>query len=70
MATRSSILAWEIPWTEEPRGLHQWGHKQLDMTATKQQQQQPVLLLACLSLYVAQFSQTDIRSVPIQFSNC
>ena len=22
MATHSSILAWEIPWTEEPRGLH------------------------------------------------
>ena len=24
MATHSSILAWEIPWTEEPGGL-QWG---------------------------------------------
>ena len=22
MATHSSILAWEIPWTEEPSGLH------------------------------------------------
>ena len=22
MATRSSILAWETPWTEEPGGLH------------------------------------------------
>ena len=21
IATHSSILAWEIPWTEEPRGL-------------------------------------------------
>ena len=21
MATHSSILAWDIPWTEEPRGL-------------------------------------------------
>ena len=21
MATQSNILAWEIPWTEEPRGL-------------------------------------------------
>ena len=25
MATRSSILAWRIPWTEEPRGLQSWG---------------------------------------------
>ena len=24
MATHCSILAWRIPWTEEPRGLH-WG---------------------------------------------
>ena len=31
MATCSSILAWEIPWTEEPGGL-QRGHKELDMT--------------------------------------
>ena len=33
MATHSSILAWRIPWTEEPGGLHcPWGHKQSDMT--------------------------------------
>ena len=30
MVTHSSILAWKIPWTEEPEGL--WGHKELDMT--------------------------------------
>ena len=32
MATRSSILTWRIPWTEEPGGLHLWGHKESDMT--------------------------------------
>ena len=33
MATCSSILAWRIPWTEEPSGLYSlWGHKELDMT--------------------------------------
>ena len=33
MATHSSILAWEIPWTEEPARLHSpWGHKELDTT--------------------------------------
>ena len=26
LATHSSILAWEIPWTEEP-GYSLWGHK-------------------------------------------
>ena len=33
MATHSSILAWKIPWTEEPGGLYNpWGHKESDMT--------------------------------------
>ena len=32
MATHSSILAWKIPWTEEPGGLQSMGHKELDMT--------------------------------------
>ena len=31
MATYSSILAWKIPWTEEP-GYSPWGRKELDMT--------------------------------------
>ena len=32
MATHSSILAWRIPWTEEPGGLQFVGFKQLDTT--------------------------------------
>ena len=33
MTTHSSILAWRIPWTEKPGGLHSpWGGKKLDMT--------------------------------------
>ena len=32
MATYSSILAWEIPRTEEPGGLQSWGHKESDTT--------------------------------------
>ena len=27
MATHSSILAWRIPWTEEPGRPHPWGHR-------------------------------------------
>ena len=30
MATHSSILAWRIPWTEEPGGLQSCGCKELD----------------------------------------
>ena len=32
MATHSSILAWEIPWTEEPGGLQSVGSKESDTT--------------------------------------
>jgi len=32
MAAHSSILAWEIPWTEEPGGLGLWDLKELDTT--------------------------------------
>ena len=31
-ATHSSILVWEIPWTEEPGGLQSMQSKELDMT--------------------------------------
>ena len=32
MATYSSILAWRIPWTEEPGGLQYMGSQESDMT--------------------------------------
>ena len=32
LAAHSSILTWEIPWTEEPGGLQCLGCKELDMT--------------------------------------
>ena len=44
MAAHSSILAWEIPWTEEPGGLQSMGlPKVRPEFATKQQQQQQVM---------------------------
>ena len=38
MAAHSSVLAWRIPWTEEPGGLlsmgsHRVGHEQSDLAA-------------------------------------
>ena len=32
MATHSSILAWRIPWTEEPGGLQSMGLQESDTT--------------------------------------
>ena len=29
MATHSSILAWKIPWTKEPGGLHSMGSQRV-----------------------------------------
>ena len=44
MATYSSILAWEIPWTEESGGLT----KELDMTEwLSNNKYQPVKFMAC-----------------------
>ena len=41
MATHSSILAWEIPWTEEPGGLESMGSQRVEyVLATKQQRPQ------------------------------
>ena len=38
MATHSSVLAWKIPWTEDPGGLpsmgsHRVGHDRSDLAA-------------------------------------
>jgi len=38
MATHSSILPWEIPWTEEPGGYGPQGHKESDTTEWLKQQ--------------------------------
>ena len=32
MATHSSVLAWKIPWTEEPGGLQFMGLQEVDLT--------------------------------------
>ena len=44
MATHSSILAWEIPWTEESAWLQSIGSQRVGHDlATKQQQEQLIL---------------------------
>ena len=41
MTTHSSILAWEISWTEEPVGYRSQGHKELDTTEVSNTTQCP-----------------------------
>ena len=40
MATHSSILAWEISWTEEPGGLQSMGLQGVGQDLSTKQQQQ------------------------------
>ena len=39
MATRTSILAWEIPWTEKPDGLQSKGSQRVRHNGVTKQQQ-------------------------------
>ena len=39
MATHSTILAWEIPWTEKPGGLQSMGSKRVGQDLVTKQQQ-------------------------------
>ena len=46
MATHSSILAWRIPWTEEPHGLESMVSKIFGYNlVTKQQQQYSIVYM-------------------------
>ena len=42
MAAHSSVLAWKIPWTEEPGGLQSTGSPRVGHDKVTQQQQQQV----------------------------
>ena len=41
MATHSSVLAWRIPWTEEPGGPQSLGRTELDPIEASKQQHSP-----------------------------
>ena len=45
MATHFSILAWKIPWIEEPGGLQSMGCKELDTTEKLSQDNEDLLSL-------------------------
>ena len=57
MATHSSILAWKIPWTEDPGGLLSMGSQRVGCdVVTKQQHNNEVQEMFC-------FFQSESRSV-------
>ena len=48
VATHSNILAWRIPWTEEPSGLQTMGSKESDTTEWIFYHGNPVNIVVCL----------------------
>ena len=52
MATYSSILAWRIPWTEDPGGLRFRGSQKVGRNVTSEH--------TCLFLYAAHLSVGDL----------
>ena len=67
-ATHSSILVWEIPWTEVPGSYSPWGHKRVrhDLATTQYQQQRAdicfLLCLVLLSLLFTKISDSKLLS--------
>ena len=54
MATHFSILAWEIPWTEQPGGLQSMGLQRVghDLMTKKQQTMNSILFCQCTTIYL------------------
>ena len=74
MATHSSILAWDIPQTEEPRGLRSpWGRGELDMTGPQNYHHSKFLQLVSSFVSYLVFThgvwlpvrQCDIHPIPV-----
>ena len=47
MATHSSIVAWRMPWTEEPGGLQSIGLQSKEMDTTE-----ATIMYACMTMCV------------------
>ena len=69
MAIHFSILAWEIPWTEEPGGLQSMGSQRVRHDLVTKQQQPPgkehESKHICTYICVLMFSSTDRSTYPI-----
>ena len=62
MATHSSILAWETPWTEEPGVLQSMGSQRVRrVLATKQQQKMDQSMWRTLPCLKGTFTVAEIK---------
>ena len=51
MATHSSVLAWEIPWTEEPGGLQFMESERVRHDTDTKEQQQLLIKICAVFIY-------------------
>ena len=51
MATHSSVLAWEIPWTEEPGGLQFMESERVRHDIDTKEQQQLLIKICAVFIY-------------------
>ena len=63
MATHSSILAWKIPWTEEPGGLQSMGLQELD--STERLNRHAYRCLICRELRLGLAGQLELGVYPM-----
>ena len=64
MATPSSVLAWEIPWTEEPGGLQSMGSKRVEHDLVTKQHQEFIAVSpspCTIYIYVNSFIPVQVR---------
>ena len=63
MATHSRVLAWEIPWTEEPGGLYSpWGRKRVRHDSAAKQQTYIINLVISLLCQLKQLTRVTLRA--------
>ena len=70
MATHSRILAWRIPWTEEPGGLQPWGYKESGMTEVTLHSQitlsiSALLFSICWQCFQSKFQQDGKMTIEV-----
>ena len=68
MATHASILAWRIPWTEEPGGCSP-GHKKSNVTEANEHTCIRVFVCMCTNVCVYVCDRVDICRT-IKYSEC
>ena len=59
LETHFSILAWEIPWEEEPGNNSSWGHKQLDTAKQLKSSSNPLFAVIGTAHIFTQLDMTD-----------